>query len=157
MFSPHLHNNIHSLLCCQLLRNGADKSGLHFVDLEKSVRTLYLFPKQEKLRRLDVCPTDCRLSSSLGPSLKPPLHHITNVLGGFKGDLGAHYAERRQALGQLCVGLLWLFSGAGGSPSLYCVFTRDARNSAFYGYTQRNLFEILLNQTEIRLFLPCTD
>ena len=25
------------------------------------------------------------------------------------------------------------------------------------GYTQRNLFEILLNQTEIRLYLPFSD
>ena len=27
----------------------------------------------------------------------------------------------------------------------------------FFLYTQRNLFEILLNQTEIRLYLPFSD
>ena len=37
-------------------------------------------------------------------------------------------------------------SGRDGSPS-----------GAWSPYTQWNLFQILLNQTEIRLYLPCTD
>ena len=31
------------------------------------------------------------------------------------------------------------------------------KNKNDYIHTQKNIFEILLNQTEIRLYLPCTD
>ena len=48
--------------------------------------------------------------------------------------------------------LPWLSSSLG--PIKLCVRTRIKKNCL---YTKRNVFKILLNQTEIRLYLPFSD
>ena len=52
-------------------------------------------------------------------------------------------------------GIIYLaFIGHKAAPAQIALFvSREIRNSR----NQRNLLEILLNQTEIRLYLPCSD